>query len=78
MKNIKLPFLLKPFFWDTNFSSLSFENDQCFIIARILEKGDDRAIRWLTKTISPSLIKKSLTSQTISPKTKRFWALRYA
>lgn len=73
-----LPNFLKSFFWDTDFSNLSEKDNQQFIITRLLEKGDDRAISWLVKQYPPTIIKKALTSKTISPKTKSFWLLRYA
>lgn len=73
-----LPNFLKSFFWDSAFSDLSKQNHRRFIISRLLEKGDDRAIGWLVKEYSPALIKKALISKTISPKTKNFWRLRYA
>jgi hypothetical protein len=42
-----LPERLRPFFWEHDFDSLSWEEDRHLVTARILAAGDWEAIRWL-------------------------------
>lgn len=71
----KPPQFLKKYFWDIDFAKLDPDKSPVYVIERILEVGDDRAIRWLLGTFSVSLIKKVvMTSRALSPETASFWS----
>jgi len=69
-----LPKFLKKYFWDVNFSELSKENYSSFIIERILEYGDERAVKWMKKNFNISEIKNVICkSKNLSQKSANFW-----
>lgn len=69
-----LPRFLKKYFWDVNFSELSKENYSSFIIERILEYGDERAVKWMKKNFNISEIKNVICkSKNLSQKSANFW-----
>ena len=71
----KLPAFLKEYFWDVDFEKLDKEKRASFIIHRILEKGNDRAIVWMYKTYDNDSIKEVVTNRRgFSPKIANFWA----
>ena len=70
----KLPPFLKKYFWDVNFKKLDSQKNSENIIVRLLEFGDEKAIRWVLKVFSKKIIKQVvMTSRGISPKTATFW-----
>ena len=76
MKNI--PQFLEKYFWDVSFSELRKEKYPEFIIERILENGDKKAIRWMKNNFSSEQIKeKILSSKNLSPKSANFWRIIY-
>jgi len=46
-KRSRLPALLRPFFWDYDFKTLTWDDDRDLIIARVLASGTWEAITWL-------------------------------
>jgi|YelNatPaOPRAMG01_1025707.scaffolds.fasta_scaffold41291_3 hypothetical protein len=73
---MKLPLFLKKYFWDVDFSSLDFEHNPDFVIARILEYGDMKAVRWMRKSVDEKKIKKIVEeSRQLSRKSANFWSL---
>lgn len=42
-----LPEILRPLFWDVDFSALDWETDRDLIVRRILQSGNWPAIQWL-------------------------------
>jgi hypothetical protein len=68
--------LLRPFFWDSDPSKINLDKNSPYIIERILELGDERAVRWLFKTFSLDDIKSTLLkSRRISKKSRNFWCI---
>ena len=75
-KNKLLPESLKPFFWDVDFENLSVEDSSHFIISRLMEHGDEAALRFLLRACSRQELRETLqTSRSISRRSRRFWAL---
>jgi hypothetical protein len=75
-KNKHLPKSLKPFFWDVDFENLSVKESSHFIISRLMEHGDDAALRFLLRAYSPSELRETLrTGRSISRRSRNFWAL---
>lgn len=72
----KLPHSLKRYFWDTDFLKLRKKNHSQFIIERILEYGDEKAVKWLKNNFDIKEIKRTLyNSRNISFKSANFWQL---
>lgn len=75
MEKKKLPSFLKKYFWDVDFEKIDREQSASYIIHRILDKGNDQAIRWMFRTYD----KKEISGVVIrrrgfSAKTANFWA----
>ena len=71
----KLPGFLKQYFWDVDFKNLDFWLDKTFILKRVLDRGNDKALKWLLKYYTKADIKELLlTTRDLSPKTANFWA----
>lgn len=71
----KLPSFLKQYFWDVNFKEINIEQNAQYIIHRLLDRGNDRAIKWMCKTYDKNLIKEVVEKRRgFSPKTANFWA----
>ncbi|MDP2967236.1 MAG: hypothetical protein Q8N87_02405 [bacterium] len=69
-----IPKSLKKYFWDVDFSKLDKKNYSQFIIERILEYGDERAIKWMRENFKLNQIKNVLQqSKNISRKSANFW-----
>lgn len=75
MRISKLPKSFKKYFWDVDFDSLNSKKSQMFILKRVLDRGDDKAIRWLLKHYTKEDIRELiLTTRDLSAKTANFWA----
>jgi hypothetical protein len=73
---MKLPSFLKKYFWNVDFSELDLEENSFFVITRILEYGDIKALCWLFKHINRRQIENVIMkSRELSPKTANFWSL---
>ncbi len=71
-----LPDFLRPFFWEVDFDSLRPDDWPDYIIERLLEYGDDRAIRWVRRTFGDEQVADVVRrSRRISRKTANFWAV---
>ena len=71
----KLPIFLKQYFWDVDFNQLTLEESRTFILKRVLDRGDTKALNWLRENFTNSEIEKLLFStRDISVKTANFWA----
>ena len=72
----RLPDFLRPYFWEVDFETLSLPEHEVYTIERILEYGDDRAIRWLKERFAASAIGEVVrSSRSLSPNTARLWSL---
>lgn len=77
-KKTKLPEFLRPYFWDIDFSKLEPKKSPKYVIERILEFGDERAVRWVLMNYREPVIRDVVKkSRAISKKTTNFWALFY-
>lgn len=73
-----LPKYLNRFFCDVNTSNLDVNKYTVFIVERLLEYGDDLAIRWVMHTYPADvLIDVIKCSRQISRKTAAFWTRYY-
>ena len=72
----KAPSFLKKYFWDIDFGNLDVSKSPNYVIERILEMGDEKAIRWLLKTFPKRVIENVIiSSRGLSPQTAGFWSL---
>lgn len=70
-----LPQFLKPYFWDVEFEKVEKKRSASYIIHRLLDRGNDRAVRWMFKTYSKNMISEVLIKRRgFSAKTANFWA----
>ncbi|MGB9858350.1 MAG: DUF6922 domain-containing protein [Moorellaceae bacterium] len=75
---MSLPPFLKKYFWDVSFDSLDSRNDSYFIIERLLEYSDIRAIQWVLSQYEDEEIRRVIkTSPRLSAKTGYFWCCYY-
>ncbi len=71
----KLPAFLKKYFWDVDFGKIDFDNRRVYVLKRILEYGDEEAVRWMWKNFAESEIKNALCNfRGYSQKSANFWA----
>ena len=72
----KLPDFLQPYFWEVDFTQLRLPDREVYVIERVLEYGDDRAIRWLKETFLPEKLADVVRrSRRLSPNTANLWSL---
>lgn len=75
MKARKLPKFFKKYFWDVDFGSLNIKKSQMFILKRVLDRGDTKALVWLLQYYTKEDIRELiLTTRDLSAKTANFWA----
>jgi hypothetical protein len=71
----KLPQALKKYFWDVEFEKIDFKNRRVYVLKRILEYGDEKAVAWMWKNFKKRDIKNVLSKyRGFSLKTANFWA----
>jgi len=71
-----LPGCLKALFWDVDAGQFDPFHYPEYTIARILEFGDESAIRWMRESFPSRAIEAVLRSNSkLSRKTAAFWAL---
>lgn len=71
-----LPELLKPYFWDCEFSALSWEGQHDFIVRRLLQSGSWQAVSWLRLELGDAELRRWLLAHRgggLSPRQLRFW-----
>jgi hypothetical protein len=73
-----LPQNLKKFFWDTPLESIDRRGNKEYVISRLLELGDEPAVRWLEEVYALDELRHTVkTSRLLSPKTKNYWSLKF-
>ena len=72
----KLPASLKKYFWDVEFEKIDLNNRRVYVLKRILEYGDNKAIGWMWKNFKRSEIENALCNfRGYSQKSANFWAV---
>lgn len=73
---MKLPNFLKKYFWDVDFKTLDIKKHAPYIIERLLEYGDEKAVFWLKKNAPIRSIRKVLINcRSLSPQSANLWAI---
>lgn len=71
-----LPKHLHKYFWDTESQKLDIKKYKFYIIERLLEMGDDEAIKWLNKNFQKKDFGEVLQkSRRISNRSRNYWNL---
>ncbi len=74
MKAKKLPKKFFKFFWDINAAKLDTARYPEYVIERLLNLGDLKAVKWLWETFNrEKIIEVIKTSRQINPKTANFF-----
>jgi uncharacterized protein DUF6922 len=73
-----IPQHLHPLFWDVNLDNFNPFSYPDYTIARILEYGDEKAVRWMKEIFARSELERVIsTERRLSRKSANFWALVY-
>ena len=73
-----IPSGLQTLFWDVNLDTFAPEQYPDYTILRVLELGDDPAVKWMQRIFPETQIKRVLsTEHRLSRKSANFWALVY-
>jgi len=65
-------------FWDLNIDNFNPTAYPEYAIARVLELGDENAVKWMKETFSEADIRRVIvTERRLSRKSANFWALVY-
>jgi hypothetical protein len=76
MKSTFLPKFLYCYFWDIDAQKLNPQKHPQYVIQRLLEMGDEKAVRWVRKKFSKAKIMETIRKRRgFSPRTADFWAL---
>jgi len=70
----KLPQFLEKYFWDVEFKELNMKRSTRFILKRILEYGDEKAVTWMKKNFTEKDVEDILINLRISPRSANYWA----
>jgi len=71
----KLPLMLKKYFWDVEFGKIGLDKSRVYVLKRIMEYGDKKAIHWMWRNFKKEEIKNALHNfRDFSLKTANFWA----
>lgn len=72
----RLPNFLKKYFWDVDFKKLNARTHPEFILERLLEYGDEKAVNWMKNNYSKNEIADVLFYfRGVSPKSANYWAV---
>jgi len=70
---------IRRFFWDVDPAGLDPKRHKAYIIERLLEFGDEKAVRWLFEQYPRDDVAAVLeSSRSLSNKSRNFWRLRLA
>ena len=73
-KSQSLPEMLRPLFWDAEWSSVDFDRNRTAVIERILNLGNEEQLAWLRRNVSLDEIRAVVSSsRRLSRKTARCW-----
>jgi hypothetical protein len=72
----KIPEFLRKYFWEVRFEGLDLRKCRIYVLKRILEYGDERAVAWLWKNFEKSEIKNVLINyRSLSQKSANYWTV---
>lgn len=73
---MKKPRFLKQYFWDIDFEKFNPKKHPRYTIERLLEYGNEDAVRWMFKNFDKKAIKEALMkSRQLTKRSANFWAI---
>ena len=73
-----IPQHLHLLFWDVNLNNFNPGAHPEYTIGRILELGDEKAVKWMKESFSEADIRRVIASdRSLSRKSATYWASRY-
>ncbi len=66
MNNSTLPDFVTQYFWGDDLSQLDLSKNKAYILQVLLERGDQKAIRWVLATIDKQTIQTQLPNLKLS------------
>ena len=70
------PESFRKYFWDCEFRDLSLKAFPEFTVERLLQFGDEDAVRWVRRRMKPAkILGITRRSRTLDAKTKNYWDL---
>ena len=73
-----IPKHLNPVFWDVDLDNFDPASYPDHTIARVLEIGDEKAVKWMKENFAEADIKRVIaTERRLSRKSANYWALVY-
>ncbi len=76
IKGNTLPEFLKKYFWEVDFKEIDLRKHSTYILIRLMEYGDEKAVSWIKKHFTGEDIANVLFHfKGISPRTANYWAL---
>jgi len=79
-KTNRLPLEFRKYFWDVDFNKLSARKYINFILSRILNFGNMRAVRWMLKTVKKGVILNYILTwgdRQLDERSNNFWRLYF-
>jgi hypothetical protein len=76
-KNIQLPKEFKKYFWDVDFKKLSLKKYPEFVLGRIMNYGNVKALKWLLKLPKQLILRVAENNRELDAKTVNFWKVVY-
>lgn len=74
----KIPKFMYKYFWDTEPHRINPIHHTTYVIERIMNLGDPRAVKWMIKSVGKGEIAKTLSSRKgIDLTAAKFWSLVY-
>lgn len=74
-KLTQLPEFLRPYFWDVAFEKIDLEKNPQFILKRVLDRGNTKALLWALSIFDTDDVRQLIMiTRDISRKTANFWA----
>lgn len=77
-RSFVLPKFLHRYFWDVDVKKIDFTRKSQFVIQRLLELGDLKAVRWALRSFpKKEIVQTIMDRRGFSSKTVNFWSLFY-
>ncbi|HVF69243.1 MAG TPA: hypothetical protein VNA13_01625 [Xanthomonadales bacterium] len=73
-----IPEYITQYFWGDNLEELDIEKNKKYIVETLLERGDQRAIKWVLQTSGAESIKSILPDIKLSKKSANFWNIYFS
>lgn len=66
---------VKKYFWGDDLEDLKWKNHRDYIVTKIMENGDEKAVKWLLNTVDKKTLRSLLPNAKLSNKSANFWSV---